>query len=879
MATQYLVRRTARGYNATMAEADSAVLAGLVRATAGTVSLYEDSFTSAITLGGGTPASGAGHTLTLKSGAGATDSAGGAVSIISGAGNGTGNSGNVSMDVGAPGGSGTAGTVTIGGTNAESVTIGRSGKTTTIAGNLDVTGATTTVSSTNLAVNDDLIIVNADASTGDEAGIAFERGSTGDDALVLWNEVDDRFELGLFNTVGGTTAPTGTLTTFSDMKVNTLLLDGTAITADGALTITATSAALGLTGTSVAVNTTAGSPSWTFDASGNLLANTGGTLGANGATRPSAIFCSGAVTGGDGGTSEVLINDGVVTASAGLTVTATAADLNLTSTTASVVITGPEADPGAVQLTASNAAGGIDINAGGTSGTVTIDGGGACTITTAGINLAAGSSEIDLTTSGTIDLNATAGAVQIDAAVASNFTVVGAALTLSTTTSGTLTVNGAAVVDIDAGAALSLNSSGGTINVGNDAVATTITVGNSTGATQIDLNAGTGGVNVGTNAIAHEVTIGTVTGAGGVTIQTGTGGIDIGDNGVSATVKLGTGAAAMTVIVGSNNTTSTTTIDSGSGGMTLDADGAFAIDAEGNSTINAWDLTVTLDETQTADSGTAGNPFALTAGTGAAAGATNPGGTGGTITETGGVGGAADANNAGGVGGAITLTAGVGGAGSATQLGGAGGDITLSGGAAGASGGAGTGNAGRVRFISGTTPYYLTASGVGPALTTSAQTIIEAINEIDAAVSAVAADRLIQTFVTTGLTVGAPVYITSTTDTVGHGDADVEAQSNIIGLVETVGGAGVGKVVTHGLALAVFAAGDTWTNGDPVFLSTDTGRCCFTAPSGDQDTIIELGYLKDATGSGASSGLSATTVDGETAWIHLHIGARTLIDV
>jgi hypothetical protein len=129
-------------------------------------------------------------------------------------------------------------------------------------------------------------------------------------------------------------------------------------------------------------------------------------------------------------------------------------------------------------------------------------------------------------------------ALSIDSTGTSNITTTGAALTVSTVTSGPLTISsagdlgvtgagastfgdttatwdfdgagalattGMTTVDLDCSGALSLNSSGGVINVGNDAVAQainvgtgaaarTITVGNTTGATGIALDAGTGGI-------------------------------------------------------------------------------------------------------------------------------------------------------------------------------------------------------------------------------------------------------------------------------------------------------------------------------------------------------------------------------------------------
>ena len=131
------------------------------------------------------------------------------------------------------------GAITIGGTNATALTLGRTSFNTdvagdlTIAGNLTVNGTTTTVSTTNVLVEDVLALFAAEAVTGDEAGLAFERGSTGDDALILWNEVDDRFELGLFDTSGGTTAPTGALTALSPLRLGDAL---TQVAANGVTT-------------------------------------------------------------------------------------------------------------------------------------------------------------------------------------------------------------------------------------------------------------------------------------------------------------------------------------------------------------------------------------------------------------------------------------------------------------------------------------------------------------------------------------------------------------------------------------------------------------------------------------------------------------------
>jgi len=73
-----------------------------------------------------------------------TDTAGAALTVRAGAAAATNaNGGALALDAGAKAGSGTDGAVTLGATNAESVTIGRTSKTSTIAGALAVTQGST----------------------------------------------------------------------------------------------------------------------------------------------------------------------------------------------------------------------------------------------------------------------------------------------------------------------------------------------------------------------------------------------------------------------------------------------------------------------------------------------------------------------------------------------------------------------------------------------------------------------------------------------------------------------------------------------------------------------------------------------------------------
>ena len=123
-----------------------------------------------------------------------------------------------------------------------------------------------------------------------------------------------------------------------------------------------------------------------------------------------------------------------------------------------------EAQADAILLNASNAAGGIDINAGtggvalDTTGAFSIDGVAASNVTVTGANLTLStitSGTLAVTSAGILDMDGTSvtvdasGAFSIDGAVASNVSTTAANLTLSTITSGTLAVTSAGILDMD----------------------------------------------------------------------------------------------------------------------------------------------------------------------------------------------------------------------------------------------------------------------------------------------------------------------------------------------------------------------------------------------------------------------------------------------
>ena len=114
----------------------------------------------------------------------------------------------------------------------------------------------------------------------------------------------------------------------------------------------------------------------------------------------------------------------------------------------------------------------------------------------------------------------------------------GADVTGALTSVGNITGSGAVTLSSAATSALNLNSgttgtlgvdSGttGAINIGTNANAKTITVGNATGATSIVLNCGTGALNIGSNAIARIITVGNNTGASALNLLAGSGNVNI----------------------------------------------------------------------------------------------------------------------------------------------------------------------------------------------------------------------------------------------------------------------------------------------------------------------------------------------------------------
>lgn len=125
-------------------------------------------------------------------------------------------------------------------------------------------------------------------------------------------------------------------------------------------------------------------------------------------------------------------------------------------------------------------------------------------------------------------------------------------------TIGTNNTSGTGTTSIRSGSGgLTLSAfNGGAVNLGTAATAQTVTIGNVTGATALVLNSGTAGyVNTTTNGV--------------FTVATGTGTVTISGDATANAINIATGAAVKSLTLGSTNTTSSVTINTGSGGITI----------------------------------------------------------------------------------------------------------------------------------------------------------------------------------------------------------------------------------------------------------------------------------------------------------------------
>lgn len=199
---------------------------------------------------------------------------------------------------------------------------------------------------------------------------------------------------------------------------------------------------------------------------------------------------------------------------------------------------------------------------------------------------------------GTISIgNATSTGVNIVAPT--NINVAGALNTAigSTSNTGTVSIGNASSTSVTVIGPVNINTSTNANTAINSTSSTgTVTIGN-TSSGVVTINSGTAGILVGTTANAHASTFGStnstssttvqsgsgalnVTATGGaLTINSGTGALGISTDASATTVSFATGGAVKAVTLGSTNTTSSTAIKSGSGNVAINS--GLTIDSSG----------------------------------------------------------------------------------------------------------------------------------------------------------------------------------------------------------------------------------------------------------------------------------------------------------
>lgn len=200
-----------------------------------------------------------------------------------------------------------------------------------------------------------------------------------------------------------------------------------------------------------------------------------------------------------------------------------------------------------------------------------------------------------------IDINAIGGSIHVTASEASATAI----NLVASDAAGHVAITGTGGLNLTTiNTALTLDTGIGEIQVGTDAFAKIITLGNNTGATQVIVNAGTGGagrIDIGQTANAVPITIGNVTGTTAVVVNTGTGGfgvattgtgdiilnsddtvlidadgvlelnssagiIGIGNDADALGINIGTGAAARPIVIGNNTGATSLVINAGTAG-------------------------------------------------------------------------------------------------------------------------------------------------------------------------------------------------------------------------------------------------------------------------------------------------------------------------
>ncbi len=128
---------------------------------------------------------------------------------------------------------------------------------------------------------------------------------------------------------------------------------------------------------------------------------------------------------------------------------------------------------------------------------------------------------------------------------------------------------------------ISADASATSVNIASGAAVKTLVLGSTTGASISTLQSGSGGISINSNG-------------GALAILSGVGAMSISADAAATTLNIGTGGAAKTVTLGSSNTTSTTNIQAGSGGINIDGVTLINDSVNSNTSINTGTSTGTV---------------------------------------------------------------------------------------------------------------------------------------------------------------------------------------------------------------------------------------------------------------------------------------------
>jgi hypothetical protein len=427
------------------------------------------------------------------------------------------------------------GTASINATGTATTTIGGSSGALTLvagAGNLAINGGGNTIDIGTDAANTIVI--------GDATGTASLALKVGSGNFVLDGVAASTYAIGASTTTGtifiGGTAQTGTITLGSSSGTSSVVIGNGA----GASTISLANAVTGAAGV---VNVLGGAFS-TGTSSFNVFTGTssGGTQTINLAT----------------GSSPAIVNIG--NTAAGAVNIKSASTVALSGTTGTTYSIGGSATTGTILIGGTAQTGAITLgSSSGTNSVLIANGAGGTTVSVA--NAVTGASSV---------VNVLGGAFSTGTSTFNVFA--------GTSTGGTQAINLAtgsspATVNIgnSAAGAIALASGG---NVGITLVAgSAFTVSGGTSTTySIGGSATTGTILIGGTAQTGNITLGSSSGTNTILIGNGAGAttVDIANTGTAGNaVNIATSAAANTVAIGSTNTTSTTTLNGGSGGVNV----------------------------------------------------------------------------------------------------------------------------------------------------------------------------------------------------------------------------------------------------------------------------------------------------------------------